>query len=73
MKLCQEAGGPFQCTGRELGEAHKDLRITSDEFDEVGAETALLRPPTDGPQRPLVGPRDRNASANASLARSLRC
>lgn len=36
--LCQEAGGPFQYTGKELGEAHKDLHITSDEFDEVGAE-----------------------------------
>ncbi len=38
--LCQEAGGPFQYTGKELGEAHKDLHITSDEFDEVGAEIA---------------------------------
>jgi hemoglobin len=26
--------------GKELGEAHKDLHITSDEFDEVGAEIA---------------------------------
>jgi len=32
------AGGPFQYTGRPLGDAHKDLHITSDEFDEVGAE-----------------------------------
>jgi hemoglobin len=38
--LCQEAGGPFQYTGKELGKAHKDLHITSDEFDEVGAEIA---------------------------------
>ncbi len=38
--LCQEAGGPFQYTGEKLGEAHKDLHITSDEFDEVGAEIA---------------------------------
>ena len=38
--LCQEAGGPFQYTGKVLGEAHKDLHITSDEFDEVGAEIA---------------------------------
>jgi hemoglobin len=38
--LCQTAGGPFQYTGKELGEAHKDLHITSDEFDEVGAEIA---------------------------------
>jgi hemoglobin len=34
------ANRPFQYTGKELGEAHKDLRITSDEFDEVGAEIA---------------------------------
>ena len=38
--LCQEAGGPFQYTGKELGEAHKQLHITSEEFDEVGAEIA---------------------------------
>jgi hemoglobin len=31
-------GGAFYYTGRELGEAHKDLYITSEEFDEVGAE-----------------------------------
>jgi hemoglobin len=38
--LCQEAGGPFQYTGEELGEAHQDLHITPEEFDEVGAEIA---------------------------------
>jgi hemoglobin len=38
--LCQQAGGPFQYTGKELGDAHEDLHITSDEFDEVGAEIA---------------------------------
>jgi len=38
--LCAVAGGPFQYTGKELHEAHKDLRITSEEFDEVGAEIA---------------------------------
>lgn len=41
--LCQQAGGPFEYTGKELGEAHKDLHITSDEFDEVGAEIASWR------------------------------
>ena len=35
--ICQAAGGPFQYTGKELGEAHKDLHITSEEFDEVGS------------------------------------
>ena len=38
--LCKAAGGPFDYTGKEMGEAHKDLRITSDEFEEVGAEIA---------------------------------
>lgn len=39
--LCAVAGGPFQYTGKELHEAHKDLRISSKEFDEVGAEIAI--------------------------------
>ncbi|MBA2424378.1 MAG: group 1 truncated hemoglobin [Actinobacteria bacterium] len=38
--LCQQAGGPFEYTGKELGKAHQDLHITSEEFDEVGAEIA---------------------------------
>ena len=38
--LCQTAGGPFQYTGKDMGEAHEDLHITSDEFDEVRAEIA---------------------------------
>jgi hemoglobin len=49
--LCHEAGGPFQYTGKELGEAHKDLRITSDEFDEVGAEIGRARDHFDVPER----------------------
>ena len=36
--VCAVAGGPFQYTGRPLGEAHEHLHITSEEFDEVGAE-----------------------------------
>src|SRR5688572_24457828 len=38
--LCQAAGGPFQYTGKPLSAAHADLHITSEEFDEVGAEIA---------------------------------
>ncbi len=38
--LCEQAGGPFQYTGKELGQAHKDLHILPEEFDEVGAEIA---------------------------------
>jgi hemoglobin len=36
--ICEKAGGPFQYTGKELGKAHTDLHITSEEF--VGAEIA---------------------------------
>ncbi len=36
--VCSVAGGPFQYTGKQMGEAHQDLHITSDEFDEVGVE-----------------------------------
>jgi hemoglobin len=36
--LCQAAGGPFHYTGKALRDAHAHLHITSDEFDEVGAE-----------------------------------
>ena len=32
------AGGPFEYTGKPLDDAHEHLHITSDEFDEVGAE-----------------------------------
>lgn len=36
-------GGPFEYTGLPLGEAHARLRLTSEEFDEVGAE--IVRAP----------------------------
>jgi hemoglobin len=36
--ICQGAGGPFQCTGKDMHEAHKALHITPEEFDEVGVE-----------------------------------
>jgi hemoglobin len=32
------AGGPFKYTGLPLEDAHKDLRLTAEEFSEVGAE-----------------------------------
>jgi hemoglobin len=38
--LRQAAGGPFKYTGKQMSEAHRDLHITSEEFDEVGAEIA---------------------------------
>jgi truncated hemoglobin YjbI len=40
--LCAAAGGPFQYTGKELHEAHRGLRITSEEFDEVRQDIELL-------------------------------
>ena len=36
--ICEAAGGPFKYTGKDMLSAHKDLGITTDEFDEVGAE-----------------------------------
>jgi len=36
--LAALAGGPFQYTGRELRDAHFDLRISPAVFDEVAAE-----------------------------------
>jgi hemoglobin len=38
--LCAAAGGPFQYTGKTLRDAHFDLHISPDEFDEVYAELA---------------------------------
>ena len=38
--IAQQAGGPFQYTGKELDDAHAHLHITPEEFDEVGAEIA---------------------------------
>ena len=36
--VSQASGGPFSYTGKDMREAHKDLHISSAEFDEVGAE-----------------------------------
>jgi hemoglobin len=45
--VCNVSGGPFEYAGTKLGsttlgleEAHREFRITSDEFDEVAAELA---------------------------------
>ncbi len=38
--LCAIAGGPFQYTGRPLGDAHFDFQFTPTEFDEVSAVLA---------------------------------
>jgi len=36
--VCAVAGGPFQYTAKELGDAHSGLHITPEVFDEVAAE-----------------------------------
>ncbi|MFA5943026.1 MAG: group 1 truncated hemoglobin [Candidatus Thermoplasmatota archaeon] len=40
--VCSVSGGPFKYegAGKPLGNAHKDLNITAQEFDEVAAELA---------------------------------
>ena len=38
--VCAVAGGPFQYTGKDMHDAHAHLHISSEEFDEVGAEIA---------------------------------
>ena len=36
--IIAQAGGPIAYTGLPLDEAHRDLHLTADEFEEVGAE-----------------------------------
>ena len=36
--FCEATGGPYTYTGKALDDAHKDLAITGEEFDEVVAE-----------------------------------
>jgi len=38
--LAMKAGGPFMYTGREMRDAHWDLKISPEVFDEVAAELA---------------------------------
>ena len=39
--VCAVAGGPFQYTGKPLGDAHFSLHIPPEVFDEVAAELGL--------------------------------
>ena len=39
--VCAVAGGPFQYTGKNLRDAHFDLHIPAEVFDEVAAELGL--------------------------------
>ena len=38
--LAMKAGGPFLYTGKEMRDAHFDLKISPEVFDEVSAELA---------------------------------
>ena len=38
--VCAATGGPFTYTGKDMHSAHAHLHITSEEFEEVGAEIA---------------------------------
>ena len=56
--VCNVAGGPFQFTATRRGstilgleEAHRDLRISPEEFDEVAAELGLTLDFVKVPQR----------------------
>jgi len=49
--LCETAGGLFKYSGKTMGEAHEDLHLTSEEFDEVGMEIARALDHFDVPDR----------------------
>jgi hemoglobin len=49
--LASLAGGPFQYTGRELRDAHFDLKIPPEVFDEVAAELARTLDEFNVPER----------------------
>jgi hemoglobin len=38
--VCAVSGGPYEYTAKSLHDAHRDLHITPDVFDEVAAELA---------------------------------
>lgn len=38
--IAETTGGPFRYTGKPLGDAHRHLQLTPEEFDAVGAEIA---------------------------------
>lgn len=53
--VCAATGGPFQYTGEDMHAAHGDLRITSEGFDEVGAEIARALDDVGVPDREKLG------------------
>jgi hypothetical protein len=65
--LASLAGGPFQYTGRELRDAHFDLKLTPAAFDEVAAELSLTLDQFQVPEREKGG----KARQVLSLGRSI--
>jgi hemoglobin len=49
--LAMKAGGPFLYTGREMRDAHWDLKISPEVFDEVAAELARTLDDFNVPER----------------------
>ncbi|MEX2237079.1 MAG: hypothetical protein WEB00_06055 [Dehalococcoidia bacterium] len=47
--IAQEAGGPFQYTGKNLDEAHRHLHITSAEFERGRSRDRPCARRTEGP------------------------
>ena len=53
--LCEVAGGPFKYKGKPMDEAHEDLHIPPEEFDEVGAEISRAPDHFNVPDREKTG------------------
>lgn len=49
--VCAAAGGPFEYTGKNMNDAHFDLHIPSEIFDEVAAELSKTLDEFDVPAR----------------------
>ena len=74
--ICEAAGGPFKYTGKDMHEAHKDLHITPDEFDEVGVEPErekqeLLARRNDRARGQTKRRRERKRCTTAHIARAV--
>jgi hemoglobin len=51
--VAAKAGGPYEYTGLPLEEAHKDLHLTAEEFEEVGAEIVRALEHFEVPEREI--------------------
>jgi hemoglobin len=72
--LAALAGGPFLYTGRELRDAHFDLKISPAVFDEVAAELSATHDQFEAPEREKGArswPPSQDGRVNARLVPSL--